>query len=102
MSSNIVLLPLSLWTQGHIRAIYQATTQDATQAAIDAFLAKDAQITINGTNISRTDFVNQLKSEKFLEAGAIVTFAGTVEVPSDKNQPILVISPPFSFIFRTN
>ena len=100
MSSNIVLLSLSLWTQDHIRTIYQAATQSATEAAIDAFLAKDVQITINGTEISRTDFVNQINSEKFAEARATVTFAGTVEVPSDEKQPVLVISPFFHSNFE--
>ena len=100
MSSNIVLPPLSLWTQDHIRAIYQATTQSETEAAFDAFFANDAQITINGTNVSRADYVNQAKSEKSQEGVGIVAFAGIVEVPSNEDQPILVISPLFYSNFR--
>ena len=100
MSTNIVLLSLSNWTESHISAIYKATSQADTSNAIDNFLSKDALITFNGKTISRTDFSAQLQSEKFLEEGATVTFLNIVEVPADKQSPVLVIYLLFSFNFE--
>ena len=92
MAANIVLPSLSSWTQSHITALYQATSPTTFNEALDAFLAKDAQITVNGVLISRANFAKQIQSEQFDEQAAIVTFAGTVSVSSDKEQPVDVIS----------
>jgi hypothetical protein len=91
MSTNIVLLPLSNWTESHITAIYSATTQPETSNALDNFLEKNAVLTVNGKTISRSDLTKELQSEKFLEIGASVTFNNIVEVPADKSAPVLVI-----------
>jgi predicted benzoate:H+ symporter BenE len=48
MTANIVLPSLASWTQSHITALYQATSQTTFNEALDAFLAKDAKITVNG------------------------------------------------------
>jgi len=82
MSSDIALLSLSLWTQSHITNLYKATTQSSLNEALNAFLAKDAKIIVNGHETSRAELANQLQSQKFDEAGAIVTFTGTVEAPA--------------------
>ena len=102
MSTDIVLLSLSNWTESHISAIYKATTQSDTSNALDNFLEKNADITVNGKKISRDDFGKELQSEKFLEVGAIVTFNNIVEVPADKSAPVLVIYLYFHFKFRIN
>ena len=91
MSTNIVLPSLSKWTEEHISAIYTSTSQPDTSNALDNFLSKDAVITVNGEKISRVDLTKGLQTEKFLEAGAIVTFNNIVEVPDDKDDPIKVI-----------
>lgn len=96
MSSNIVLPSLTQWTENHITAILQATSQSALTNALDAFLAKNAVITVNGANISRADFAKQIQSEKFDEAQAIVTFIGAVEVPANPNKSVEVIDLHFS------
>ena len=102
MSTDIVLLSLSNWTESHISAIYKATTQSDTSNALDNFLEKNADITVNGKKISRDDFGKELQSEKFLEVGAIVTFNNIVEVPADKSAPVLVNYLYFHFKFRIN
>ena len=91
MSTNIVLLSLSNWTESHISAIYQATSQAATSSALDNFLSKNVDIIVNGKDIPRAEFTNELQTEKFLEAGASVTFANILEVPADKAAPVQVI-----------
>jgi len=88
MSANIVLPSLSNWTKNHISAIYQATSQSATSDALDNFLSKDAIITANGKKISRTNLTKDLQSEKFLELGASLSFAGIVEVPADNTSRV--------------
>jgi len=88
MSSDIALLPLSLWTQTHIANIYKTTTPSSLKEALDAFLAQDAKIIVNGIQISRAEFANQLQSQKFDEAGAIVTFTGTVEAPAKQGDNV--------------
>ena len=102
MSTDIVLLSLSKWTESHITAIYNATTQPATSSALDSFLEKDADITVNGKKISGSDLAKELQSEKFLEAGASITFNNIVEVPADKSAPVLVIYLYFHSNFRIN
>ena len=89
MSSAIVLPSLSNWTESHISAIYKA--QSDTSSAIDNFLSKDAVIVVNGKKISRDYFGKELQSEKFIEVSASVEFLNIVEVPSDKETPVLVI-----------
>ena len=90
MSSNIVLLSLSNWTESHIKAIYNATSQTDTSTALDNFLSKDAVIVVNGKKISSTDLSKELQSEKFLEVGASVDFLNILEVPADKTAPVKV------------
>ena len=91
MSSNAVLLSLSNWTESHITAIYNATSQTDTSSALDNFLSKDAVVVVNGKKISSVDLTKELQSEKFLEAGASVTFLNIVEVPANKTAPVEVI-----------
>ncbi|KIK09657.1 hypothetical protein K443DRAFT_393298 [Laccaria amethystina LaAM-08-1] len=89
MTTDIVLPSLSQWTKNHLTAIFQATTASALDTALDAFLFKDAVITVNGRTISRTEFTNLLSGEKFDETHASVSFAGAVEVPTDPKSPVL-------------
>ncbi|PPQ66403.1 hypothetical protein CVT26_011271 [Gymnopilus dilepis] len=88
MAANIVLPSLTNWTEQHITAIFQATSQDDFTSAVNAFLSDKVQITVNGQSVSRTDFVNQLSAETALEQSATVTFSGAVEVPADSTQPV--------------
>ena len=95
--TGTVILPLSMWTQSNIKGLYHATTQSATNNILDNFLEKDAVITVNGKNISRSDLVKELQIEKFFEVGASITFHNIVEVPADKSAPAQVIC----FYFRS-
>ena len=88
--SQTLLLPLTQWTKNHITAIIQATNQTDLDSAIDAFLSQDATIVVNGVEVSRAEFVDQVQAEKFNEAGATVSFAGSVEVPADNERPLAV------------
>lgn len=87
---SAVLPTLTQWIENHITSIYQATSQD-TSNALNNFLSKDATITVNGKVISRDDTAKQLQLEKFLEIGASVKFTDTVEVPTDKSNTVEVI-----------
>lgn len=82
MSSNIVLPQLAQWVKNHITTIIQAETQADLESAVSAFLAKDATVVVNGAQLSQADFVKQLSVENFAEEGAIVTFGGSVQVPT--------------------
>ena len=99
-----VLLPNGLWTQSHISAIYEATSQSDTAEAIDAFLTKNAVITVNGKKISRAEFSKELQTEKFLEQAATTTFLNTVDVPADElsDQKVILSIFYFHFKFRIN
>ncbi|KAF7345040.1 hypothetical protein MVEN_01666900 [Mycena venus] len=85
MSANIVLPPLKTWAEQHLSSIIKATTKTAFDSAFDAFLSKNAKITVNGKHVSRDDYQKQLQGEGFDEAGATVQFSGAVEVPSESN-----------------
>ncbi|KAK7460458.1 hypothetical protein VKT23_009179 [Stygiomarasmius scandens] len=81
MTSAIVLPQLGPWAQNHIRSIVQATKQEDFDAAFDAFVAQDVEVTFNGEKISRDEYKRRLQTEAFLESGAEVVFNGTVQVP---------------------
>jgi hypothetical protein len=83
MSVNIVLPTLTQWTKNHVTAIIQAQNKAALEAAVDAFLSKSATINVNGAQITRDAFVQQLSGENFEEAGAQVNFNASVEVQAD-------------------
>lgn len=87
-----VIIPLGDWTQNSISAIYNAKTQSEFSSAFDAFVHEEANITVNGKRLSRAQYKALFQSEKFLEAGATVSFLGSVEVPADKNDPVAVRS----------
>lgn len=88
----IVLPNLTQWAEGHITAINQATNEKALTSALDDFLSKDATIVVNGVQVSRAEFQQQVFDEKFLETGATVSFLGAVQVPADKDNAFDVSS----------
>ena len=90
MSVNIVLPSLTNWAQQHLTTLFQTTNQDDFNAAFDAFISKHVKITVNGKSLTRDEYKQQLQAEKFEESGAQINFLGTVEVPKDANQPVLV------------
>lgn len=75
------IVPLTLWTENHITAIYKATNLADFDKAFDAFISKDAQITLNGRKLTREEYKLQLVGETFAEKSANVSFLGAVDVP---------------------
>ncbi|CAK5270961.1 unnamed protein product [Mycena citricolor] len=82
MSTAIVLPPLKQWAQQHLSSILKATTDVSFNEAFDAFISKNASISLNGKSVSREAYKAQLQAEQFDEAGADVQFGGAVDVPS--------------------
>ncbi|KAI0920222.1 hypothetical protein AcW1_002025 [Taiwanofungus camphoratus] len=82
-----VVFSLTDWTENSISAIIQATSQAQLDSAFDAFIAKDAHITVNGKHVSRAQYKERFQSEKSTESSANVSFTGAVEVPKDENHP---------------
>ncbi|KAF7299482.1 hypothetical protein MIND_00898300 [Mycena indigotica] len=54
MAANIVLPPLKLWAQQHLTSMLKAAVQGqaAFNDAFNAFISKDAKITLNGKQVS--------------------------------------------------
>jgi hypothetical protein len=90
MSEAIVLPSLSQWTKNHLTAIIQAKSASALNASLDAFLFKNAVITVNGRHITRAEFTTLLRTEKIDEKAASISFAGAVEVPANPKSGELV------------
>jgi hypothetical protein len=90
MSEAIILPTLSQWTKNHLTAIIQAKSASALNASLDAFLFKDAVITVNGRHITRVEFTTLLGTEKIDEKAASISFAGAVEVPVNHKSGELV------------
>ncbi|OBZ77565.1 hypothetical protein A0H81_02238 [Grifola frondosa] len=88
MSTNIVLPSLTDWTEQRVTALLTTTTEADFNTAFDAFLSKNVTITVNGQDLTRDQYKQQLRQEKFDEAFAQVQFSGAVEVPADTNRPI--------------
>ncbi|KAJ7474986.1 hypothetical protein FB451DRAFT_278692 [Mycena latifolia] len=85
MTAHIVLPPLKNWAEDHLSAIIKAKTQTEVDEALNAFLAKDATLTVNGKRVSRDDYKNQLRG--FREQSATVKFSNAVEVPANQSHP---------------
>lgn len=85
-----IIRTLSDWTEQRITALYQPTTKQQFQEAFNAFVAKHAEITLNGKKISREHFEEQLWDTQTDKKSASVTYLGTVDVPKDANEPLEV------------
>ncbi|KAJ7062295.1 hypothetical protein C8F01DRAFT_127712, partial [Mycena amicta] len=75
--------PLKTWAQQHLTAVLKATTQSAFNTAFDAFIAKDASITVNGKHVTRDAYKRTL--EGFEDRSVDVKFNEMVEVPTSPN-----------------
>ncbi|PPQ83922.1 hypothetical protein CVT25_000667 [Psilocybe cyanescens] len=87
MSTAIVLPTLTKWTEQHLTSIFQAQSDADLTSALNTFLSDKAVITVNGKQISRAEYVDQIQSAKFREASASISFAGAVQAPADPDQP---------------
>lgn len=88
-----VLPPLTDWAEGHLSAILKATTEAHFDSAFDAFISNHVNITVNGKPLSREQYKQQLLGESAVnKQSASVQFSGTVEVPTDAEQPVDVRS----------
>jgi len=82
MSSNIVLPTLTAWAENHIKAVVEAN-QDDVESALDAFLSKDATLTINGAKVTRQEFAQKVSASKFQVKSTTVDFTNTVEAVAE-------------------
>jgi len=82
MSSNIVLPTLTAWAENHIKAVVDAS-QDNVESALDAFLFKDATLTINGAKVTRQEFAQKVSASKFQVKSTTVDFTNTVEAVAE-------------------
>lgn len=82
-----VVIPLTQWAEDSISAIYNATTESNFNDAFDAFLLKDAKITVNGKHLSVAQYKQKLVDQKILEQSAQVSYKGAVSVPKNPNEP---------------
>jgi len=89
MTAAIALPSLTNWLKQHVTTLYTVTDTSAFDDAFDAFLTKDASITVNGAKITRDQYKQQLLGQKFEESGAQVNFLASVEVPADQTQTAL-------------
>jgi len=93
MSVAIVLPTLSVWAEGHLSAVLQATTEAEFDSAFDGFLSKHASITLNGQHLSRDQYKQQLLEESAVnKRSGSVKFDSVVEVSTDLEQPVKVRS----------
>jgi hypothetical protein len=84
-----VLPSLTDWAEGHLSAILTSTTEADFDNAFDAFLSTNAHISVNGKQLSRDQYKQQLLGESAVnKESASVQFNGTVEVPTDAEQPV--------------
>jgi hypothetical protein len=93
MSTAIVLPTLSVWAEGHLSAVLQATTQAEFDSAFDGYLSKHASITVNGKHVSRDQYKQQLTEDGAVnKQSGSVKFNNVVEVSTDLEQPVKVRS----------
>jgi len=86
---SIVLPTLTAWAEGHLSSILEATTSTEFDDAFDAFLSKHVSITVNGQQLSRDQYKQQLLGESAVnKQSTSIKFDGAVEVPTDQEQPV--------------
>ena len=85
-SSNIFLPVLSDWAEQRITAIYNATTETDFDIAFNAFISSKCHIIVNGKEMTREQYRQQLRREKSGESSAQVKFLGNVAVDNKARQ----------------
>ncbi|KAJ7147211.1 hypothetical protein C8R46DRAFT_1231809 [Mycena filopes] len=78
------LSPLTTWAEDSLRAIITATNSRGLSAAFDAFLAPDVDITINGSPLSRADYISKRVGKGF-DPTSSINFTASIEVPAVAN-----------------
>lgn len=91
MSTNPALPSLSEWTKTHIIDIYDLNSPAGAEAALAAFVSKNADITVNFEKIQFSDLANGLQTVKVQQDAGIVDFPFINEVPANKAAPEKVI-----------
>lgn len=81
---------LTQWTETHLKAIYNAVSEEVFDNAFDAFIAKHVHIDVNGRYVSREQYKQILRFQKKFEldaAPAQLSFKGVIEVPANREDP---------------
>ncbi|KAI0944290.1 hypothetical protein AcW1_002038 [Taiwanofungus camphoratus] len=81
------LSDLATWTEGRVRNMMTANTQEDFDSAFEAFLSKGAHITVNGKHISRHHYKERMQTMKSNEMNVKITFNGTVAAPVNTDSP---------------
>lgn len=85
------LSDLATWTEGRVRNMMTANTQEDFDSAFEAFLSKGAHITVNGKHISRHHYKERMQTMKSNEMNVKITFNGTVAAPVNTDSPTEVL-----------
>lgn len=80
-----IILDLSGWAERGVNEIIQATSAKALDQALGKFLAKDANITINGHHVTKYQWKKQLRGTEADELKATVNFQGAVSAATPKS-----------------
>ncbi|GBE77643.1 hypothetical protein SCP_0105230 [Sparassis crispa] len=91
MSDSTINPPsITQWAEEHLRAIFNAVSEDVYDNAFDAFISKHVHVTVNGRYLSREHYKRLLRFEKIFDlaaAPAELSFEGVVEAPADEDHP---------------
>lgn len=87
MSNEPIIRTLADWTEQRITAFYVAHTKAEFTEAYNAFVAKHVEITLNGKNVSREHFEEQLWAVQECKKSASVSYLGAVNVQKNANDP---------------
>ena len=78
MSEMFVLPTLTRWTENSLSAMLKATTKEEYDQAFDRFLARNAQVTVNGIPIAREEY-----KQRMLDVSAAGSIVESVELRFD-------------------
>jgi hypothetical protein len=94
-----IILELPDWVKQHLQLVYQAKTEKDFDTAFDAFISQHATITVNGEELSRSQYKKQLWNEQTSKVSATVDIKDIVAVPKRSNGEVQV-GPPFLGLWR--
>lgn len=91
-NATIKLPSLTLWSQEHIRAIFESSTNEESIQAIDETFSSNIKATLNGKQVDQFE-IKQLVLSMRAESpnGLRVEWKQTVEVPQDAYNRVLLI-----------
>jgi hypothetical protein len=95
----IALSSLTQWSQEHVRAIFESSSNEKSIQAVEETFSSDIKATINGKQVDRQEIKQSVLSMRAeSSSGLRVEWKHTVEVPQDTYNRVKFFEPVLQFL----